>query len=877
MKKILLTTVFIAVTLSMIMAQIPHAFKYQAVVRNNDGEILSDQNINLRISILYDNPSGNQVYSETHPVTTNGMGLVNLEIGRGNDPTGNLSKINWAAGNYFIQIEMDEFGGADFKHMGVTQLLSVPFALHSGTALEIANSSSGDTLMRGVPAQSWSLFGNSKSSPPEDKLGTTDDADLMMVTNDIERLRIKSDGDVEIARSLNIGENLTVEENVFLNTEAGSTTNYGDFTVANNSPTLLSGTLVVDEATDLNSSLNVDGVTNLNSAFYVNNDSPSVMTGTLNVNKDATFNQHVTLDNDSLGSTSPSNGALVVNGGVGIGQNLNVAGDAVFDGDVTIKGPLALTDTTQSYDDTTGALTVTGGVGIGKRLNVGGATKIENTLGVDGQVTITANPGTSQSNYNNYPLQVKGGQQGIAIKVNGGRSIDNNYISFWDEETGLMWGRIEGMTIGELHDNELYKREQAFKTTDITIASVDFAIAGFEVAQAVVDLAASASSTTACVGFGACITAPIPSFIIAAGTSLVLKIANAVSAGANLGATIADKVTYTNYEEANIGVSFSSGAGDYAEWLPKKSTSETFNPGDIVGVTNGYVTKSTSGADKIMVISTRPIVLGNMPSGDDEVNYEKIAFMGQVPVKVLGDVIPGDYILPNVIGSGFGRAVHPENMKINDYKKIAGVVWSINGNIGDGLNLVNVAVGINTNDLTNVVYKQEEQLLALQAEQNQLRTQIEQSNSALKSLLPGYAEALGLDYSVDTLKDIQVGENDAHTEYDIVQSHEEDILYFEVSREQIKSSILMARETYAQMIVDANQANKLFSDVNNKSNSSSENVALPPISEHPFWQRIDSDPAYMEEIIQFVQSSMENTVHTHKKYASKFTDVKLHE
>jgi len=876
MKKLLLTTVFLAICLPMIMAQIPQAFKYQAVVRNNDGVILTNQNINLRISILIGNSSGPQVYSETHPITTNEMGLVNLDIGTGSDPTGDLTKVNWAAGSHFIQIEMDEIGGTDFKPMGVTQLLSVPYALHAGTAFEILNDSTYDGG-GGVPSQNWSLFGNSKSGPPEDKLGTTDDADLMMVTNDIERLRIKSYGDVEIARSLNIGENLTVEENVFLNTEAGSTINNGAFTVTNNSPTLLSGTLVVDQATDLNSSLNVDGVTDLNSAFNVNNNSPSVLTGTLVVNEDAIFNQHVTLDNGTLGSLTPSTGALVVNGGVGIGQNLNVGGDAIFEGDVTIKGPLALTDPTESIDTETGALTVVGGVGIGKQLNVGGATKIENTLDVNGQVTITANPGNSQSSYNNYPLLVEGGQQGVAIKVNGGRSIDNNYVSFWDEDSGLMWGRIEGMTIGELHNNELYKREQAFKTTDITIASVDFAIAGFEVAQAVVDLTASASSSTACVGFGACVTAPIPSFIIAAGTKLVLKIASAVSAGANLGETIADKVTYTNYEETNVGVSFSSGAGDYAEWLPKEITNEIFYPGDIVGVTNGYVTKSTSGADKIMVISTRPIVLGNMPSEDDEINYEKVAFMGQVPVKVLGEVIPGDYILPDLIGSGFGRAVHPENMKLNDYKKIVGVAWSIMGNIADGLNLVNVAVGINTNDLTTVVHKQEEQLLALQSEQDQLRAKIEQSNSVLKSLIPGYAEALGIDNSDDNSDETQAWGNDAHTDEDIVHSQEEDILYFEVSREQIESSILMARETYQEMILDAGLAQELFADASVGSNAGDKQVELMPISEHPFWKRIDSDPAYLEEIIQFVQTSLETSVHTHKKHAHKFTDIKMHE
>jgi hypothetical protein len=167
MKKLLLTTVFFAIFLSLIMAQIPQAFKYQAVVRDHNGTIIADQNINLRISILFGDPSGDVVYSETHLTSTNGMGLVNLEIGRGFNPTRSISDINWADGNHFIQIEMDESGGSDFKPIGVAQLLSVPYALHSGTA-EGIKGNAGD----GVPANNWILFGNSNTDPDEDKLGT---------------------------------------------------------------------------------------------------------------------------------------------------------------------------------------------------------------------------------------------------------------------------------------------------------------------------------------------------------------------------------------------------------------------------------------------------------------------------------------------------------------------------------------------------------------------------------------------------------------------------------------------------------------------------------------------------------------------------------
>ncbi len=871
MKKILLFTILMAIGISLLMAQAPQAFKYQAVVRDLNGSVIADQNINLRISILFGGIAGDVVYSETHPATTNGMGLVNLEIGRGFNPDGSISEINWAAGDYYVKIEMDENGGSNFEPMGVAQLLSVPYALHAITAEGIA----GET--DGVPANNWILFGNSNTNPVEDKLGTTDAADLVIVTDDMERMRVLSDGDIKILNSAEVGLNLEVKQNVNLNTYSGETNNYGPFTVANLSPTLLSGTLTVDLHTDLNSSLNVDGITDLNSAFNVNNGSPSLLTGTLLVNENATFNRHVTLDDPDLGATSPSTGALVVAGGVGIGENLYVGGSAFFD------GPLAVTNETESTDPFTGALTVAGGVGIAKRLNVGGATMIENTLGVNGQMTVHANPGGhSEDTYEDYPLLVEGGAQGIAIKVNGNRAGANNYISFWDEDGGgTMWGRIEGQTVGELWSDPEYLLEFGFKASDIITSGVDFVIAGFEVAQAVVQLTAASTSSTACAGLGACVTAPIPSFIISDGLNLVLKIANAVAVGLNLGVAIADEVAFVAFKNAQIGVSYQSGSGDYAEYLPKLSPGEIFTAGEIVGIKNGFVTKSILGADKVMVVSTSPIVLGNMPRDGNEANYVKIAFMGQVPVKVIGAVNAGDYILPIEFGSGFGKAVHPDKMTAGDYRNIVGVAWSVMDKIGNDISLVNVAVGINSNDLSTLISKQEEEIKALRSEYSQLKNHVDHSNEVLASLVPGYADAIGINAAAVSLEDEHITKEDAHVhqhdDVSIAQTGADDILYFEISREQVETSLEMARETYAQMVADAGDFSSLVLDEKTNAYMNDKGMYMMPLEEHPFWQKIDNDPGYREEVLKYMQNSLEKAFHTHKKYADKFTDFQLHE
>lgn len=576
------------------------------------------------------------------------------------------------------------------------------------------------------------------------------------------------------------------------------------------------GTLSVDDATDLNGELKVAGPTNLNSTLNVNNNNVTNLSGNLNVN-----------------GVTNLNSSLLVQGETNFDDVLKVNNnkESTFSGNLTVAS--------------TGTATFNGptafnGESIFNGISVNGTSKL------NGQVTIRATLAENESAYANYPLLVEGSKQGIAIKVSGSRSSENNYISFWDETSGNMWGRIEGQTSGELWTDPEYLIDFGTKGLQIGLAGVTLGVAGWEVAQAVIGVGAAASSSTACVGFGACVTVPIPAFIISAGANLVLKIANAVVAGANLALTIADEATFTAFKNAQIGVTYSSGSGDYAEWLPKANPAEKFISGDLVGVSNGFITKSTSGADKVMVISANPVVLGNMPQQNKEKDYEKVAFLGQVPVKVLGIVEPGDYILPSEIGSGFGKGIHPDDMKITDYKKIAGVAWSVSG--GGSLNYVKCAVGLNTNDINNVVLKQEERIKGLESEISILKQQYNQTNDIMCRLIPGFNEALNNSSATpvenNTKSEVKRAAND--TQSASIQSSDEDkIIYFDIPRELLKAGIDQARNTYLQT---------------GKS-----------IEEHPFWKKMDAEPAYQEEILQLIETKLEESINSNKTINKEFS------
>jgi hypothetical protein len=115
-------------------AQAPEKMSYQAVIRNNSNNLVTKSNIGIQVSILQNAADGPAVYVERHFPTTNVNGLVTLEIGDGTIVSGDFTTIDWENGPYFIKTETDLNGGANYTITGTSQLLSVPYALHSKTA-----------------------------------------------------------------------------------------------------------------------------------------------------------------------------------------------------------------------------------------------------------------------------------------------------------------------------------------------------------------------------------------------------------------------------------------------------------------------------------------------------------------------------------------------------------------------------------------------------------------------------------------------------------------------------------------------------------------------------------------------------------------------
>jgi hypothetical protein len=129
MKRLFTLSMVILLTFSLF-AQSPQKMSYQCVIRNAGGDLVTDQTIRIRISILQGTSSGTVVYTETQTPTTNANGLVSIEIGDG----AGFDAINWASGPYFLKTETDPTGGTNYTISGTSQMLSVPYALYSTKA-----------------------------------------------------------------------------------------------------------------------------------------------------------------------------------------------------------------------------------------------------------------------------------------------------------------------------------------------------------------------------------------------------------------------------------------------------------------------------------------------------------------------------------------------------------------------------------------------------------------------------------------------------------------------------------------------------------------------------------------------------------------------
>jgi hypothetical protein len=128
-------TIFAAIIVTAnVFAQSPEKMSYQAVIRDASGTLVTTQ-VGMKLSVLKgDNATtATEEYSETLTPTPNANGLVNVELG---GQTG-WDAIDWADGKFFIKTETDVDNDGTYDVEGISQLLSVPYALHAKTAESI--------------------------------------------------------------------------------------------------------------------------------------------------------------------------------------------------------------------------------------------------------------------------------------------------------------------------------------------------------------------------------------------------------------------------------------------------------------------------------------------------------------------------------------------------------------------------------------------------------------------------------------------------------------------------------------------------------------------------------------------------------------------
>jgi hypothetical protein len=128
-----LLSVFVTLLFSLSAFAQTEGLNFQGVARNTTGEVLVNQKINLRLSILLGSETGTVAYMETRQVTTNPQGVFAVVLGddKALTKSTNFSSINWTPSPKFIKVEMDPNAGSSYLVMGTSRLQAVPFAFYA--------------------------------------------------------------------------------------------------------------------------------------------------------------------------------------------------------------------------------------------------------------------------------------------------------------------------------------------------------------------------------------------------------------------------------------------------------------------------------------------------------------------------------------------------------------------------------------------------------------------------------------------------------------------------------------------------------------------------------------------------------------------------
>jgi hypothetical protein len=236
--KISLAILFFAMIFFSISGQpgVPLGIHYQAVARDNFGKEIASKCIDVKFSIISENPLGPVEYQELHSkVITSKYGVFSLIIGHGT-PTGGLfgeiSQIDWPSAFHYLKVEV-KFENT-FIDMGTMQFLSVPYALYAQKSLEPGpegprgdSGPQGQQGTQGLPGQKGDTGAQGIPGPKGDQGDpATDDQTLSLVNVDgADYLAISGGNQVKVSNIERDGDPTNELQDLTINSEKLKITN----------------------------------------------------------------------------------------------------------------------------------------------------------------------------------------------------------------------------------------------------------------------------------------------------------------------------------------------------------------------------------------------------------------------------------------------------------------------------------------------------------------------------------------------------------------------------------------------------------------------------------------------------------------------------
>ncbi|MBQ7748655.1 MAG: hypothetical protein IJJ78_07195 [Paludibacteraceae bacterium] len=140
--KNLISIIALAISTVCASAQVPDAMRFQTVLRDANGLLMSNKQVGIRLTIEAKKGSNTtDLYAETFTTTTSLDGVATVVFGEGDVVNGNtyssFAAIDWntAEAERWMKVEIDPNGGSDYSMIsGESQLLSAPYAMMANKA-----------------------------------------------------------------------------------------------------------------------------------------------------------------------------------------------------------------------------------------------------------------------------------------------------------------------------------------------------------------------------------------------------------------------------------------------------------------------------------------------------------------------------------------------------------------------------------------------------------------------------------------------------------------------------------------------------------------------------------------------------------------------